>query len=330
MSQWGAYGFAQRGTPYDQLLAHYYRSTTLGKAPVARVPRAARRRIKALAVASDSPFSVRDGSGAVYKSSRRPTFGPALKLKVDYAQPAKLLTAPLDVLPGATPLKYGGKQYRGQLQVNACKTSLQLVNSVGLEPYLYGVVPREVPFLSAGRGAEGAGRRRALVRTRGAQDRRVRPLRRHAQPGVRRRRRRKADDEHGGRRDCRPGAAIRGQGRDHVLLLDLWRTHRVDRGRLGARRGGPLPRWRARPVRQRVAAPQLGTVRVHREADLDLQVPGQAARRARNAQPVAARRRPQPREHEGRGRRPGRRRPHQAGRRSTWFRVGVLALETPP
>jgi stage II sporulation protein D len=147
MSQWGAYGYAQRGTPYDQILAHYYRSTTLGKAPIARVRVLLGEGLKALAVASDSPFSVRDASGTVYQLQPGPyAFGPALKVKVDPTQPAKALPGPLVFLPGSTPLKYGGKQYRGQLQVNASKT-LQLVNSVGLEPYLYGVVPREVPFL---------------------------------------------------------------------------------------------------------------------------------------------------------------------------------------
>jgi stage II sporulation protein D len=147
MSQWGAYGYAQRGTPYDQILAHYYRSTTLGKAPVARVRVLLGEGLNALAVASDSAFSVRDGSGTVYQLRPGPySFGPALKVKVDQTQPAKALPGPLVFLPGATPLKYGGKQYRGQFQVNASK-SLQLVNSVGLEPYLYGVVPREVPFL---------------------------------------------------------------------------------------------------------------------------------------------------------------------------------------
>jgi stage II sporulation protein D len=44
-----------------------------------------------------------------------------------------------------TPLRYGGKEYRGQLQVNVGRNRLQLVNHLGLEPYLYGVVPREVP-----------------------------------------------------------------------------------------------------------------------------------------------------------------------------------------
>jgi stage II sporulation protein D len=146
MSQWGAYGFAQRGTSYEAILAHYYRSTALGKAPVARIRVLLGEGKKALAVASDSPFSVRDGSGTVHQLQPGPyAFGPALKVKVDPAQPAKALPGPLVFLPGATPLKYGGKQYRGQFQVNTSKT-LQLVNSLGLEPYLYGVVPREVPF----------------------------------------------------------------------------------------------------------------------------------------------------------------------------------------
>ena len=34
MSQWGAYGFAQRGSAYDAILAHYYRGTELGRAPL--------------------------------------------------------------------------------------------------------------------------------------------------------------------------------------------------------------------------------------------------------------------------------------------------------
>src|SRR5688500_6021186 len=69
MSQWGAYGFAQRGTAYDQILAHYYRSTTLGKAPVARIRVLLGEGKKALAVASDYTLSVRDGSGTVVQTS---------------------------------------------------------------------------------------------------------------------------------------------------------------------------------------------------------------------------------------------------------------------
>ena len=32
MAQWGAYGYAQQGWTYDQILAHYYQGTTLGPA----------------------------------------------------------------------------------------------------------------------------------------------------------------------------------------------------------------------------------------------------------------------------------------------------------
>ena len=58
MSQWGAYGYAQRGMAYDKILAHYYSGTTLGKAPVARIRVLLGEGKKALAVSSDSPFSV--------------------------------------------------------------------------------------------------------------------------------------------------------------------------------------------------------------------------------------------------------------------------------
>src|SRR5262245_6233539 len=37
MAQWGAYGFAQQGASYEDILAHYYRGTTLGPAPVSKV-----------------------------------------------------------------------------------------------------------------------------------------------------------------------------------------------------------------------------------------------------------------------------------------------------
>jgi stage II sporulation protein D len=146
LSQWGAYGFAQRGTTYERILAHYYRGTTLGRAPIARVRVLLGEGKKAAAVASDSPFSVRAGSGAVHQlAAGAHSFGPGLRLKIEGSPAPTALTGPLVFIPGATPLKYGGKEYRGQLQVNV-GTRLQIVNSVPLEAYLYGVVPREVPF----------------------------------------------------------------------------------------------------------------------------------------------------------------------------------------
>src|SRR3712207_389682 len=39
MSQYGAYGFAQHGTGYREILRHYYRGTQLGQAPSGTVVR---------------------------------------------------------------------------------------------------------------------------------------------------------------------------------------------------------------------------------------------------------------------------------------------------
>jgi stage II sporulation protein D len=72
------------------------------------------------------------------------SFGPGLKLKLDADEPARALPGPLLFSPGAAPLEYA-RPYRGQIQINVGSNRLQVVNSVGLEPYLYGVVPREVP-----------------------------------------------------------------------------------------------------------------------------------------------------------------------------------------
>ena len=72
MSQWGAYGFARQGTPFDQILAHYYQGTTLGPAPLARVrvllvPGQAR-----VTVSSVAPFRVRDSLGQTYELTAGP------------------------------------------------------------------------------------------------------------------------------------------------------------------------------------------------------------------------------------------------------------------
>ncbi len=146
MAQWGAYGFAQQGATYEEILAHYYTGTTLGPAPVARVRvqmAAARSR---LTVGSTAPFTVRDGIGQLWHlPAGEQTFGSGLLLRTtDVPQPQQL-PAPLLFLPGASPLRFAGRPYRGQLLVSVAGGSLRAVNSVGLESYLFGVVPSEMP-----------------------------------------------------------------------------------------------------------------------------------------------------------------------------------------
>ena len=147
LAQWGAYGFAQQGASYDEILAHYYTGTTLGPAPVARVRVMLAEGRQRLTVGSEAPFTVRDGIGQLWHlAAGEQTFGPGLRLRTTDVQQPQQLPPPLLFLPGASPLRFSGRPYRGQFQGLAGRPlALRAVNSVALEAYLFGVVPSEMP-----------------------------------------------------------------------------------------------------------------------------------------------------------------------------------------
>src|SRR4051812_37837800 len=60
MSQYGAYGYAQHGSTYDQILAHYYSGTTLGPAPASTIRVLLVDKKKKVTIDADAPFTVRD------------------------------------------------------------------------------------------------------------------------------------------------------------------------------------------------------------------------------------------------------------------------------
>jgi stage II sporulation protein D len=135
MSQWGAQGFAQHGWTHQQILAHYYRGTTLGvrtgnvrvllTSGRSRFPLASAQTIwgagKALAPGS---YSVtRSGSTVLIGGKTFPsgtTFRSAAHLSVD------------------------GQPFRGKIQIYA-PGGLAAVNLLGLDPYVRGVVANESP-----------------------------------------------------------------------------------------------------------------------------------------------------------------------------------------
>src|SRR5438552_1647270 len=55
------------------------------------------------------------------------------------------LTQPLTFAPEGSPLELG-RPYRGTIQVTLVGGKLQAVNEVGLEGYVKGVVPSEMPY----------------------------------------------------------------------------------------------------------------------------------------------------------------------------------------
>ncbi len=146
MSQYGAYGYAQNGWTYDQILAHYYPGTTLGAAPVSTIRVLLGDRKKTLTVSSSLPFTVVDGNGVTHTvAAGRVALDAGLALPVD-GQASQPLTPPLTFSPGdAGVLTLGARTYRGQIVVDVVDGKLRVVDVVGLEQYLDGVVPAEMP-----------------------------------------------------------------------------------------------------------------------------------------------------------------------------------------
>jgi stage II sporulation protein D len=143
MAQYGAYGYALHGWTYDQIVVHYYPGTDLGDAPVKRVRVLLAGAAKSVTISSRSPFTVRDGSGKTHKlPAGKQQLGPGLKLKLPSS--TKALPAPLVFAPGTSALALGSRSYRGSFRVTGGK-AVRVVNTVGLEPYLWGVVPSEMP-----------------------------------------------------------------------------------------------------------------------------------------------------------------------------------------
>jgi stage II sporulation protein D len=146
MPQYGAYGYArEEGRSYAWILGHYYRGTTLGSTSVdaVRVLLADDRR--SLTVSSEAAFTAVDANGREleFPAGRRVELAPDLRVTV--AGDERRLAGPVRFVRGERPLELGGRPYRGQLVIRSSGGTLSAVNYVGLEEYLYGVVPDEMP-----------------------------------------------------------------------------------------------------------------------------------------------------------------------------------------
>jgi stage II sporulation protein D len=147
LAQWGAYGYAQHGWTYPRILAHYYQGTTLGSAGVARVRVLLADGRTALLIGSAASFRVRDANGNRYTlAAGTHRLGPRMRV-VTASGARRTLASPARFYhgPSGTPVELGGSAYRGNLYVRSRNGLLSVRNDVGLEQYLYGVVPWEMP-----------------------------------------------------------------------------------------------------------------------------------------------------------------------------------------
>jgi stage II sporulation protein D len=146
LSQYGAYGYAQKGVGYEEIVLHYFTGTELGAASVSRLRVLLTTGATSLDIGSTANFKVRDASGVVHTvTAGTYNLKPALKLAVDGQTAPRALPGPLLFQPGAAALGLKHR-YRGSIQIDVVAGKLRAINMVGLEQYLYGVVPSEMPF----------------------------------------------------------------------------------------------------------------------------------------------------------------------------------------
>ena len=144
MSQYGAAGYAQHGYDYRQILEHYYAQTTLGVV-------SPERKVTVLLRARGSAVF----SGAVRITGSKLKLNPATTYSV-VAAGARLrllsgrhslgsFAAPLQVT-GTGPLTLVGLgAYRGSFVFRPSGGGVMTVNSLGIDSYVRGVVPAEMP-----------------------------------------------------------------------------------------------------------------------------------------------------------------------------------------
>lgn len=147
MSQYGAYGQAVAGRTYEQILAHYYTGTGIGKAGRKEVRVLLAEGRRAVSVSSTSPFVVVDATGATFRIARGPlALDTELRLQSETGPGTVKSVSPLIVRPAKKGiLSLDGRLYRGKLELASQGGFLRVVNVVALEAYLQGVVPGEVP-----------------------------------------------------------------------------------------------------------------------------------------------------------------------------------------
>ena len=256
MSQYGAYGYAKHGKGYRFILAHYYTGTTIGDARTDRTWSAS------CSGSSSGDVGFSGATSACGQSARpRPRLqrppgrqrGQAARRR---RQDARRLRRASCAPPAAARIddrrhRHLPRRARGRCRPTATPAPSTRSTRSPVDQYVKGVIPNESPPswpLAALRAQAVAV---ALLRPLGQRRRqRLRPLRRHPQPGLQGARQRDRAQQRRRRSDPGPGGHLRGQDRRDLLLGLLGRPHRERPERL-LRPADPLPGRRPRPLRRR-------------------------------------------------------------------------------
>jgi len=145
MTQWGAYGMAQAGHTYDQILKYYYTGVGIGKRDTTNlnVRVLLEQNVDLLTISSNQPYQVGDKE-----------FLPQTKTTIKYQNGEYLfensgksykLTSSFQISSTNGGLLYfDNKQYEGIFTISTSNGKLDLINHLNVENYLKGVVPYEI------------------------------------------------------------------------------------------------------------------------------------------------------------------------------------------
>ena len=153
MSQYGAYGFAERGHDYRFILAHYYSGTQIGKLSAASETRVLLRNAgRALFSGVTGVYGGRRLDPAqTYVATR--ALGGAIVLRSAGGRDLGTYEPPLRVTGASSGFRLRGAvangvtdgRYRGSLELRPGPLGVSAINAVALEDYVRGVVAGEVP-----------------------------------------------------------------------------------------------------------------------------------------------------------------------------------------
>jgi stage II sporulation protein D len=150
MSQYGAYGYAQHGFGYRDILAHYYQGTQLNHASGS---------VRVLLQPVDPYIRVRGATRAATKRLNPKTTyvakhsGSTIVLRNTHGKLAGRFAEPLRLSRPGHPLRLLGPAingmrnglYRGAIEITTELGGVSSINVLGIDPYAQGVVPGEMP-----------------------------------------------------------------------------------------------------------------------------------------------------------------------------------------
>jgi len=162
MGQWGAKGLADQGKAYTQILSTYYPGTTLGARASTEDIRVLLETSSDVIASSDQPFTARWSnnsiiatSDATYRYFKATWDGTNYHLYKSTAWNGTwtlVKTTPSIIVfkPGSAMIQLitsGGSihVYRGAIEAHQGGSSINSINVLTMQQYLYGVVPRESP-----------------------------------------------------------------------------------------------------------------------------------------------------------------------------------------